>query len=95
MRARPKPANGKPRIGLYDTQEAARAPSAAIRRVGLVGKRRTNPVVDGQLVPREPADEKAPPRGGRHAAPPPEDTEAALRSASSASFDENRELRRR
>ena len=26
---------------------------AAIRRAGLAGKRRTNPVVDGQLVPRE------------------------------------------
>ena len=26
---------------------------AAVRRAGLAGKRRTNPVVDGQLVPRE------------------------------------------
>ena len=25
---------------------------AAIRRAGLAGKRRTNPVVDGQLVPK-------------------------------------------
>ena len=47
-------ANGKSRsIGLFDTQEeAARAYNAAIRRAGLEGKRRTNPVVDGQLVPR-------------------------------------------
>ena len=40
-------------IGLFDTQEAAaHAVNAAIRRAGLEGKRRTNPVVDGQLVPR-------------------------------------------
>ena len=47
-------ANGNRRtIGYFDTQEAAaRAVNAAIRRAGLVGKRRTNPVVDGQLVPR-------------------------------------------
>ena len=47
-------ANGKRRfIGLFDTQEqAAHAVNAAIRRAGLAGKRRTNPVVDGQLVPR-------------------------------------------
>ena len=48
-------ANGKRRqIGLYDTQEAAaHAVNAAIRRAGLVGKRRTNAGVDGHLVPRE------------------------------------------
>ena len=47
-------ANGKMRyIGYYDTQEeAARAYNAAIRRAGLEGRRKTNPVVDGQLVPR-------------------------------------------
>ena len=40
-------------IGLFDTQEeAAHAVNAAIRRAGLGGKRRTNPVVDGQLVPK-------------------------------------------
>ena len=40
-------------IGRFDTQEeAAHAVNAAIRRAGLEGKRRTNPVVDGQLVPR-------------------------------------------
>jgi len=47
-------ANGKQRfIGLFDTQEAAaHAVNAAIRRAGLEGRRKTNPVVDGQLVPR-------------------------------------------
>ena len=47
-------ANGKRRfIGLFDTQEqAAHAVNAAIRRAGLEGKRRTNAVVDGQLVPK-------------------------------------------
>jgi len=40
-------------LGVFDTQEqAAHAVNAAIRRAGLEGKRRTNPVVDGQLVPR-------------------------------------------
>jgi hypothetical protein len=50
-----KDADGKNRsIGLYDTQEsAAHAVNAAIRRAGLEGRRKTNPVVDGQLVPRE------------------------------------------
>ena len=49
-----KDANGKKRhIGQFVTQEAAaHAVNAAIRRAGLEGKRRTNPVVDGQLVPR-------------------------------------------
>ena len=47
-------ANGKQRqIGYFDTQEAAaHAVNAAIRRAGLEGRRKTNPVVDGQLVPR-------------------------------------------
>ena len=47
-------ANGKRRtIGYFDTQEdAARAYNATIRRAGLEGRRKTNPVVDGQLVPR-------------------------------------------
>ena len=47
-------ANGKRRtIGYFDDQEAAaRAYNAAIRRAGLQGKRRTNAVVDGQLVPK-------------------------------------------
>ena len=49
-----KEANGKTRyIGQYDTQEAAaHAVNAAIRRAGLEGRRKTNPVVDGQLMPR-------------------------------------------
>ena len=48
-------ANGKTRfIGNYDTQEAAaHAVNAAIRRAGLEGRRKTNPVVDGQLVPKK------------------------------------------
>ena len=48
-------ASGKMRhIGYFDTQEAAaHAVNAAIRRAGLEGRRKTNPVVDGQLVPRE------------------------------------------
>ena len=52
--ARYTDANGKKRrIGLFDTQEAAaHAVNAAIRRAGLEGRRKTNPVVDGQLVPR-------------------------------------------
>ena len=52
--ARYRDANGNQRaIGLFDTQEdAARAYNAAIRRAGLEGRRRTNPVVDGRLVPR-------------------------------------------
>ncbi len=47
-------ADGKRRhVGLFDTQEAAaHAVNAAIRRAGLEGRRKTNPVVDGQLVPR-------------------------------------------
>ena len=55
-KARYHDANGKSRfIGLFDTQEAAaHAVNAAIRRAGLEGKRRTNPVVDGQLVPKPP-----------------------------------------
>ena len=53
-KAKYKDANGKTRfIGNYDTQEAAaHAVNAAIRRAGLEGRRKTNPVVDGQLVPR-------------------------------------------
>ena len=47
-------ATGKRRhIGLFDTQEAAaHAVNAAIRRAGLEGRRKTNPVVDGRLMPR-------------------------------------------
>ena len=50
----PTPRSEKRHIGLYDTQEsAAHAVNAAIRRAGLAGKRHTNPVVDGQLVPKK------------------------------------------
>ena len=54
--ARYKDADGKRcHIGLYDTQDAAaHAVNAAIRRAGLEGRRKTNPVVDGQLVPKPP-----------------------------------------
>ena len=69
-------ANGKKRhIGLFDTQEAAaHAVNAAIRRAGLEGRRKTNPVVDGQLVP--PKKQKAPKKrrreeSGAANAPPP------------------------
>ena len=34
-------------------EKAAHAVNAAIRRAGLEGRRKTNPVVDGRLVPRE------------------------------------------
>ena len=33
-------------------RDSAHAVNAAIRRAGLEGRRKTNPVVDGQLVPR-------------------------------------------
>ena len=53
-RAGYRDASGKHRfIANFDTQEqAAHAVNAAIRRAGLEGRRKTNPVVDGQLVPR-------------------------------------------
>ena len=58
-------ANGKQgNIGYFDNQEAAaHAVNAAIRRAGLEGRRKTNPVVDGQLVP--PKKRKAPGHGQR------------------------------
>ena len=61
-------ATGKRRhIGLFDTQEAAaHAVNAAIRRAGLEGQRKTNPVVDGQLVPKKrKANGHGPPRKSR------------------------------
>ena len=66
--ARYKDADGKYRsIGYFDTQEAAaHAVNAAIRRAGLEGSRKTNPVVDGQLVPRAlKAPGHGPPRKSR------------------------------
>ena len=52
--ARYHDADGKQRhIGCFDDEEeAARAVNKAIRDAGLEGRRKTNPVVDGQLVPR-------------------------------------------
>ena len=51
-------ANGKLcHIGLFDTQEAAaHAYNAAIRALhpDVQARRKTNPVVDGQLVPKPP-----------------------------------------
>ena len=63
-------ADGKQRtIGYFDTQEqAAHAINAAIRRAGLEGRRKTNPVVDGQLVPparKRKAPGHGPPRKSR------------------------------
>ncbi len=39
-------------VGATIEEAAAHAVNAAIRRAGLEGRRHTNPVVDGQLVPR-------------------------------------------
>jgi hypothetical protein len=67
-KAQYKDADGKSRtIGCFDTQEAAaHAVNAAIRRAGLEGRRKTNPVVDGQLVPRAlKAPGHGPPRKSR------------------------------
>ena len=95
--ARYHDATGKGRhIGYFDTQEeAAHAVNAAIRRAGLEGKRKTNPVVDGQLVPRVRKALKKRRREDSGAATPPEDTEAALRAELERLKAENRELKRR
>ena len=85
--ARYNDATGKNRtIGYFDTQEeAAHAVNVAIRRAGLEGKRRTNPVVDGRLVPRETHN-----RGGKRrrdepaATPPPR----ACRPRRAVNFDD-------
>ena len=68
-----KDADGKTRfLGLYDTQEAAaHAVNAGIRRAGLAGKRRMNPVVDGRLVPRARKTTKKRRRDEPAATPPP------------------------
>ena len=95
-----KDADGKRHhIGLFDTQEAAaHAVNAAIRRAGLEGRRRTNPVVDGRLVPRETTYKR---RGGKRrreesaAAAPSTDTELALRAELERLKAENRKLKRR
>ena len=100
-----KDANGKRRtIGYFDEQEsAAHAVNAAIRRAGLGGKRRTNPVVDGQLVPKKrKANGHGPPRKSQKrrreepaAAAPSSDTELALRAELERLKAENRKLKRR
>ena len=73
--------NGKRRsIGLFDDQEAAaHAVNAAIRALppDLQARRKTNPVVDGQLVPkpsrkRPRADAPNARRTSAHAAPVPQ-----------------------
>ena len=46
-------------IGIYDTQEDAKAYNAAIRRAASKAAATENPVVDGQLVPKPP---RKPPR---------------------------------
>ena len=79
-------AKGKSRhVGYFDTQEAAaHAVNAAIRRAGLEGKRRTNPVVDGQLVPRERKREKRGREESAAAAP----TTRARRPRRAVNFDD-------
>ena len=81
-----KDANGKKRfLGYFDTQEsAAHAVNAAIRRAGLENSRRTNPVVDGQLVPRERKREK---RGREESAAAAPSTRAR-RPRSAVNFDD-------
>ena len=75
-----------PPAPIYDTQEAAaHAVNAAIRRAGLEGRRKTNPVVDGQLVPRV---RNAPGQGRRRdkrrrMSPPPRRSAPAARAAPS------------
>ncbi len=90
-------ADGKRRsIGYFDTQEqAAHAVNAAIRRAGLEGRRKTNPVVDGRLVPRARKMTKKRRRDESGAATPPSDTELALRAELERLKAENRKLKRR
>ena len=72
-KAQYRDANGKMRaIGYFDTQEqAAHAVNAAIRRAGLEGRRKTNPVVDGRLVPKPPGAHNRKRRRDEPAATPP------------------------
>ena len=95
--ARYRDASGKKRhIGYFDTQEeAAHAVNAAIRRAGLVRKRRTNPVVDGQLVPRERKTAKKRRRDESGAATPPSDAVLALRAELERLKRRNRKLKMR
>ena len=97
-------AKGKSRhVGYFDTQEAAaHAVNAAIRRAGLEGKRRTNPVVDGALVPKQPWGEcwgahwtrKKRDRVDPTVATRPSDAELALRAELERLQAENQKLKR-
>ena len=40
------------KLDMPDPEQAAHAVNAAIRHAGLEGRRKTNPVVDGRLMPR-------------------------------------------
>ena len=51
---------GFPSSAICSQEAAAHAVNAAIRRAGLEGRRKMNPVVDGQLVPKK---RKAPGHG--------------------------------
>ena len=74
-------------IGLFDTQEAAaHAVNAAIRRAGLEGRRKTNPVVDGQLVPKPPGPHNRKRRRDEPAATP---SRRARRSRRAATYDDS------
>ncbi len=83
-------ANGKQRtIGYFDTQEeAARAYNAAIRRAGLQGKRRTNPVVDGQLVPKS-GPRRGPMRKRRRDEPAATPSPRARRPRRAVNYDDS------
>ena len=76
-------------IGLYNTQEeAARAYNAAIRRAGLQGKRRTNPVVDGQLVPKS-GPRRGPMRKRRRDEPAATPSPRARRPRRAVNYDDS------
>jgi len=83
-------ANGKRRcLGLFDTQEAAaHAVNAAIRRAGLEGKRRTNAVVDGQLVPKS-GPRRGPMRKRRRDEPAATPSPRARRPRRAVNYDDS------
>ena len=73
-------------------EQAAHAVNAAIRRAGLEGRRHTNPVVDGQLVPKVLKAKGHGPRAGRRRKRRREEPAAtatrARRPRRAVSFDE-------